>query len=804
MKNRLLNILLVTLALCFALQSCGLEEMHDTQNGAESGVIEFVARQISYDKMNVGTKATSSEIAAWENNIYTAFFMVFDNSGNRVLFRNLSPESGHLSSIESQTIMSNKALTSATVCYVINIPIETAGGLDTYTKLQNLRLPIEYAPVASTGCVGVPVLKKTSTATGVYALPMIGIKTGCDLSAPTSDFTRNPIILERIFAKVDVKLSVAENITFNMTDYVVNNIPNKVALCPSTTGTTPYSTSSNPGDFLANENGMTSFNVGSITNNIVANGTDRTFFFYVPEHMLGPVTNANYPNPTQSVKPLLLEGSGKKAVYIEINAGLSLTDGSGNITKYTGKYNIYLGKDEVSNFDLERNTYYKNTLLINGATPSDTEHRVNLLEGGTYTNLVANEAANCYIITEAGKYILPAYKGATKSLTGAEMCYGKPVVVWSDLDDDALVFENSNTNDSKIVFEIKSGKFKAGNALIAIVDDKNTSNENDDEILWSWHLWCCTDDPRENLDRYPDDNDQMVASIMNRNLGAKSPLGMDQIFDNTISSAINGAINGFLDGFLWKDGLYYQWGRKDPFRGEQNSYSTASVDYATTTKNPNILYSKWDATGAGWDNNKTKDDPCPAGYKVPSNNIWKSKNNDAAGVDIGLTNIKTTTTTAYTYNLQITTGDANPSPYIFYPYTGYIDATSGQLITYTSTTDYKTTEKDSFAGIEFWVDCECDIETYYGAFRSQTKTMSYSYETYAIKENQGVVHYYQSKYIQGSLDLSKLNSSSIGRRIAERVSSLISRTALDPKYEYSNEWEISHSDASPIRCVVDD
>jgi hypothetical protein len=96
--------------------------------------------------------------------------------------------------------MSNKALTSATVCYVINIPIETAGGLDTYTKLQNLRLPIEYAPVASTGCVGVPVLKKTSTATGVYALPMIGIKTGCDLSAPTSDFTRNPIILERIFA----------------------------------------------------------------------------------------------------------------------------------------------------------------------------------------------------------------------------------------------------------------------------------------------------------------------------------------------------------------------------------------------------------------------------------------------------------------------------------------------------------------------------------------------------------------------------------------------------------------------------
>ena len=38
-----------------------------------------MARPVSYDNLNVGTKATSAEIAAWENNIYTAFFMVFDN-----------------------------------------------------------------------------------------------------------------------------------------------------------------------------------------------------------------------------------------------------------------------------------------------------------------------------------------------------------------------------------------------------------------------------------------------------------------------------------------------------------------------------------------------------------------------------------------------------------------------------------------------------------------------------------------------------------------------------------------------------
>lgn len=94
-----------------------------------------------------------------------------------------------------------------------------------------------------------------------------------------------------------------------------------------------------------------------------------------------------------------------------------------------------------------------------------------------------------------------------------------------------------------------SGQYKEGNAVIAVYD-------NDFNVLWSWHIWI-TDEP------------QAIAfnediTIMDRNLGAVA------------SSTSDGSL---LDTY----GLYYQWGRKDPFMGPPDDnylpQSTATATY---------------------------------------------------------------------------------------------------------------------------------------------------------------------------------------------------------------------------------
>ena len=597
-----------------------------------------MARPVSYDNLNVGTKATSAEIAAWENNIYTAFFMVFDNSGNRIIYRDLSPSSGHLTSIPSQTLQADKRYTNAKVCYLVNVSSEYASSLTTYTLLTSTPISIEYAPISSTGCIGVPLLKKTSTDAGIPAIPMFGYKEDCNLSAVTSGYQTNPISLERLFAKVDVKLNVQNGITFSLTNYTVNNIPTKVKLLPPAQGSpTAYASS---GDFLTSENTMTSYNLIDPNTSSVTTG----FYFYVPEHMQGgTISKDEVDNTVESNKPLLVSGTSRKPTYVEINGVLTK-----ETAEYTGKYLIYLGKNETNDFDLERNTYYKNTVTIKGFT---AENRVELLGGDQYTNLVDGEAANCYIITSPGKYILPAYEGATKSLDGATMCYGKPYKVWSDLDDDAITFTYPDKKDSKIVFEISGaeGKFKAGNAVIAIRDDNNN-------ILWSWHLWFCPDGVPSDQD-YGNNN-----YLMDRFLGAKT-------------KATDGV--SFISQYLtlyWNDGLFYQSGRKDPFKvtvvtsdtGETYVYEHSvetGASGSNAIKNPTYFYTDW-TSSAGWSTSKGQQDPCPPGYRVPDSEVWaKTKDDFNRLIDMN--------SFLFVYNLAT-------SNTIVYPYGGYIDANNGE------------------------------------------------------------------------------------------------------------------------------
>lgn len=158
------------------------------------------------------------------------------------------------------------------------------------------------------------------------------------------------------------------------------------------------------------------------------------------------------------------------------------------------------------------------------------------------TNLSENGTANCYIVSEAGKYVFDA----TVKGNGAEGIYkGFPdqdpaiapasaKILWTEAD--GLVSDLALAN-GKISFTASGNE---GNFAIAALD----ASEN---VLWSWHIWCTSsvNDVTVSGDKYV---------FMDRNLGA----------------------------YAVEDcSFYYEWGRKDPFLGGNDN---AVVDHRHLTK----------------------------------------------------------------------------------------------------------------------------------------------------------------------------------------------------------------------------
>ncbi len=164
-----------------------------------------------------------------------------------------------------------------------------------------------------------------------------------------------------------------------------------------------------------------------------------------------------------------------------------------------------------------------------------------------------------------------------------------------------------------------------GNVVIAAYDASG-------DILWSWHVW---------VTEYPEADREVTlnnTTLMTRNLGAN---------DNSTYDYYS---------ILKSYGMYYQWGRKDPFVGAlyfdasggsdavmyNESLSTAYISYEESTssigkqsyaiENPlsfilgvedssyDWLYSNH--SDALWSDVKTVNDPCPKGWRVASPEVF--------------------------------------------------------------------------------------------------------------------------------------------------------------------------------------
>ena len=247
---------------------------------------------------------------------------------------------------------------------------------------------------------------------------------------------------------------------------------------------------------------------------------------------------------------------------------------------------------------------------VKNFTTPDPYNTPSALNVSSATDLSSSVSANCYIVSESGLYKFKTVKGNSTTSVGSVSNAG---ILWE-------TFGTSTTpqfcdlikafcyKDGYIVFQT-ADTFKEGNAAIAAKDDSGN-------ILWSLHIWF-TDQPAEQKSRNK--------TVMDRNLGA--------------TSATPGDI-----GTL---GLFYQWGRKDPFLGfssiSSNTIAKSTIAWdvsyghngtiAYATAHPTsflgaIKYNDWYKDSSStedprWTTSSSRKsiyDPCPAGWRVPD--VW--------------------------------------------------------------------------------------------------------------------------------------------------------------------------------------
>ena len=243
-------------------------------------------------------------------------------------------------------------------------------------------------------------------------------------------------------------------------------------------------------------------------------------------------------------------------------------------------------------------------------------------------NLGEKGTANSYIVSEAGDFKFKAVKGNSTTSVGT---VASAALVWETYNDATDVTENSviakvGVDGDYITFSTPA-TLKPGNALIAAKDA-------DGAILWSWHIWI--PETAITSDAYGDIFGSGVKAL-DRNLGALVAAAGSSTEAETQKSY----------------GLFYQWGRKDPFMNAQaaaddknkaktskafEEKSSTPISLATSIAHPTqfayvaetAVDPDWD--GGNWcsedaevdaklwdagDGKKTMYDPCPPGYKVP-------------------------------------------------------------------------------------------------------------------------------------------------------------------------------------------
>ena len=254
------------------------------------------------------------------------------------------------------------------------------------------------------------------------------------------------------------------------------------------------------------------------------------------------------------------------------------------------------------------------TIILQGTSYLGKIKSANIFVGVVASKDMSDKPANSYIVNDRNTH----YTFATVKGDGTKINPKKVAPIWQT---DTKLLQYICLDGDKVSFytNVDGDQLKEGNALLGAYDEE-------DNLIWSWHIWVTNYNPESDVLAY-----QNGYEMMGRNLGA-----------------LNNA-NTTPAERLASYGLYYQWGRKDPFIGPNAYQANGGHEGAIYGENTNRVYTKleettvengtrafadahpltflvgtkessydwlWTKDDQAWGERKGVNDPCPYGWKV--------------------------------------------------------------------------------------------------------------------------------------------------------------------------------------------
>ena len=336
--------------------------------------IQIIGHVQSFSDRNVDSRALK---VGDESNVAALCLVVFNNN-------NVCTRKEYQPGNPTFTLTTDDLKDGYTLCMFANIPDPTLGAGNTLDEFKRIACPVTT--------VDMPELN------GTKCFPMYGEKTiGGSLDAVIQ------IPLTSLYAKVVVNIISKPDQTvvghtpasFSLSKYEVHNVAESVDFVGGTI--------SNKGVGGSNDGTAVSkvvYTARNITSDFAQANNQASFFFYLPERFLCPNKNVEeYKYPfgriadldedearryPQCYKPKYAEDCCGKNVATFVRFYGEYIDHQGH--NWNVSYDIYVGNDNYSNFDIERNIQYNNYVTIKGISKSSDQnentisidHRVNV------------------------------------------------------------------------------------------------------------------------------------------------------------------------------------------------------------------------------------------------------------------------------------------------------------------------------------------------------------------------------------------------------------------------------------------